>query len=74
MDNITIQVGKNIRRLRRHRGLSQEQLAERADLHRVFVGQVERGEKCPSILTLEKIAQALEVEAGELLKRTCQNP
>lgn len=71
MDNITIQVGKNIRHLRRNRGLSQEQLAERADLHRVYVGQVERGEKCPSILTLEKIAQALEVETGELLKRSC---
>jgi transcriptional regulator with XRE-family HTH domain len=68
MDDITVQVGFRIRLLREARGLSQEKLAELAGLHRVYVGQVERGEKCPTIITLDKIAGAMGVEIADLVK------
>ncbi len=69
MDDITVQVGFRIRVLREARGLSQEKLAELSGLHRVYVGQVERGEKCPTLITLDKIAGAMGVEVHELLKK-----
>ncbi len=46
--------------------MSQERLAEKADLHHNYVGELERGEKAASIDTLVKIAKALDVHAREL--------
>ena len=57
----------NMRRLRRDRGLSQEKLAELADLHRTYVGSVERGERNISIDNMERLAAALRVELRDLL-------
>ena len=57
----------NVRRLRDERGLSQEGLAERADLHRTYVGSVERGERNVSIDNMEQIAAALGVPLREML-------
>ena len=45
MSDINKEVGFNIRRIREERGISQEKLAALADLHRAYVGQIERGEK-----------------------------
>jgi transcriptional regulator with XRE-family HTH domain len=59
--------GKGIRRVRTARGWSQEQLADRAGLHRTYIGAVERGERNISIVNLERIARALEVRLPELL-------
>jgi transcriptional regulator with XRE-family HTH domain len=55
------------RELRREKGLSQEELAELADLHRTYVGSVERGERNISIDNLERIAAALGVPLREML-------
>jgi len=57
----------NLRRLRRRVGLSQEQLAARASLHRTEIGLLEKGERLPRIDTLMKLAASLEVPPGELL-------
>ena len=65
--NINEEVGFNIRRIREERGLSQEKLAALADLHRAYVGQIERGEKNIGIKNLEKIAKALNVSIKVLL-------
>ncbi|MGE8224495.1 MAG: helix-turn-helix domain-containing protein [Stenotrophomonas sp.] len=57
----------NVRRLRKARGLSQEELAEAAGVHRTYVGMIERGEKNVTIYNIERIALALRVSPGSLL-------
>ncbi len=64
--DINEEVGFNIRRIREERGLSQEELAALAGLHRAYVGQIERGEKNLGLKNLQKIANALEVNIEEL--------
>jgi transcriptional regulator with XRE-family HTH domain len=59
--NINEEVGFNIRRIREKHGLSQEKLGALANLHRAYIGQIERGEKNIGLKNLEKIAKALEV-------------
>jgi transcriptional regulator with XRE-family HTH domain len=61
------QFGDNLRRLRRRAGISQEEAAVRASLHRTAVGQLERGERVARIDTLIKLAGALGVSPAELL-------
>jgi transcriptional regulator with XRE-family HTH domain len=56
-----------LRLLREERGWSQEQLAERADLNRSYLGEVERGRAVPSIITVAKLAKALEVKMSSFL-------
>ena len=54
-------IGERIRDKRKERGLSQEELAERAGIHSTYVGQLERGEKSATIDSLEKVTAALEI-------------
>jgi transcriptional regulator with XRE-family HTH domain len=61
-------LGENIRTHRKQKGLTQEKLAERADLHPVYVGNVERGEENISIDSLVRIAKALKVSIRDLVK------
>lgn len=67
MKDINKEVGFNIRRIREECGFSQEKLAALADLHRAYVGQIERGEKNIGLKNLEKIAKALNVKIKDLL-------
>lgn len=60
-------VGAHVRRIRRERGLSQEELAHEIGLHRTFVGAVERGERNLTLQTVERIAAGLGVAATDLL-------
>lgn len=60
--------GHHLRNLRRQKGLSQEQVADLSGLHRTYFGGVERGERNPTLLTLIKIAQSLDIQLEELLK------
>jgi transcriptional regulator with XRE-family HTH domain len=57
----------NIRRVRNARAWSQETLAHEAGLHRTFIGHVERGETNLSIDNLQRLADALQVAASQLL-------
>jgi transcriptional regulator with XRE-family HTH domain len=61
------QVGMNVKRVRRERGLSQEELGFRAELHRTYISGVERGIRNPTIIVLGRIADALDVAPGDLL-------
>lgn len=60
-------LGQGIRELRTKSDLSQEKLAFTSDLDRTYIGSVERGERNISIINLQKIATALNVELHELL-------
>ena len=64
---INIRIGNNIRTIRQRKGLSQEKLAELANVHRTYIGMIERAEKNITLVSLEKIANALEVNIEELL-------
>lgn len=67
VENINKRVGLNIRKYRLQKNLSQEKLALEADLHRAYIGQIERGEKNIGVKNLEKIAKALKIKTSKLL-------
>ena len=62
-------VAKNLRRLRNAQGLSQEELADRADVNRNYVGMLEREEHAATIDMLEKLADVLGIDPVEFLRR-----
>lgn len=61
------QMGNQIQKIRKRKGLTQEKLAELADLSVPYISHIERATKKPSLGTLLKIAAALDVTANELL-------
>ena len=67
MAEINKQVGLNIKKHREKNGWTQEELAFEADLHRAYIGQIERGEKNIGLINLEKIATALNIDIKKLL-------
>jgi len=68
MTDITKRIGLKIRRIRTKKGWSQEQLAFESNLHRAYIGHIERGEKNIGIKNLEKVAKALNVGIEKLLR------
>ncbi len=68
MESITQSVGKRIRTYRQRIGLTQEELAEIAEVHPTYIGQVERGEKNLTIGTLGKILNAFKISPAEFFE------
>ena len=66
--------GRRVWALRKQLQLSQEELAERADLHRNYIGGIERGERNVGILNVGKLASALELSIAELFGPFTQRP
>lgn len=66
-DDLRSILATNLRKHRESRGLSQEELASRAGLHRTYVGAIERAERNITLSTLQRIADALAVEPVSLL-------
>lgn len=64
--DILKQFGERVRDLRKTQRLSQEELAEKADLHYTYIGGVERGERNLSLKSIERIALALKIDIREL--------
>jgi transcriptional regulator with XRE-family HTH domain len=58
--------GKAIRRRRRELDISQEKLAEIAEIHRTYISSIERGERNPSLENIEKLAKALDISISAL--------
>ena len=69
-DDIRVRFGQRLRELRLAKGLSQEELAFRAGLHRTYVSSTERGQRNVALLNIEKLAAALEVEMADLFRGT----
>ena len=63
--------GNRVRELRLERKFSQEKLAELADLHRNYVGGIERGERNVSLLNIVKLAHGLKVRPAKLIEPIC---
>lgn len=67
-------MAKNLRVLRKQKGLSQEDLAFQAGINRNYVGQIEREEKSPTIDILEKIADSLNIKPEVFFAQTVARP
>uniref|UniRef100_A4SDR5 Putative transcriptional regulator, XRE family n=1 Tax=Chlorobium phaeovibrioides (strain DSM 265 / 1930) TaxID=290318 RepID=A4SDR5_CHLPM len=67
-------LGKNIRHERVRQGFSQEDLAEKAGLHRTYIGMVERGERNITLLNYAKIVDALNLAMHDLMKASVYPP
>lgn len=67
-EKILVTFGERVRKFRKEKGLSQEQLAFKADLHRTYIGMIERAEKNITLLNIEKIANSLDVEISQLFE------
>jgi transcriptional regulator with XRE-family HTH domain len=64
---LLIKFGQKVRAERQQQGLSQEELAEKAGVHRTYIGMIERGEKNITLLNIEKIAKALGISLERLM-------
>ena len=62
-------VGLNLQALRRAKGLSQEELAHRAEIHQTYLSGVERGRRNPSVMVLARIAAAMDEDIEALTRR-----
>jgi transcriptional regulator with XRE-family HTH domain len=72
--DIRTRFGARVRQLRNGRGWSQEELADRAGLHRTYVGSIERGEQNLSLVNIEKLAATLGVSLAELFAPFTDQP
>ncbi|MDQ1438153.1 MAG: hypothetical protein QOK43_1782 [Acidimicrobiaceae bacterium] len=71
--SVTIELGRRVRALRIERGLSQEKLAEKAHVHRTYVGSLERGERNVALINIVRLAEALAVDPSELVQGMSSN-
>lgn len=71
--DILIVFGKNLRRYREEKNISQEKFAEIAGLHRTYISDVERFKRSISLNNIQKIADALEIETYKLFKEEDKN-
>jgi transcriptional regulator with XRE-family HTH domain len=65
---ILVKFGKKVREERKKLGYSQEVLAEKAGVHRTYIGMIERGEKNITLANIQKVSKALKVKISELTK------
>ena len=65
---ICIRLGKKIRKIRKEKDISQEELADKAKIHRTYMGKIERGESNAPVYTVYKIAKALSIHIYDLFK------
>ena len=68
MRSIMKRVAKNVKRIRKARGMTQEALAAQVDIHRVYLAQLEGATRAPSLALLDRLAKALKVRVEEVVK------
>ena len=67
-ENILIIFGNRIKELRKAKKMTQQQFADLSDLHKNYIGMIERGERNPSLINIQNIATAFEMSISELMK------
>jgi transcriptional regulator with XRE-family HTH domain len=70
--DLPLAFGAVLKELRKERGLSQQALADYAEMDRAYISQLELGESVPSIITIFKIAEVLKIKPGELVNHIDQ--
>ena len=65
---IQLKFGKRVRELRMKTGMSQEQLGFKANLDRTYISGIERGERNPSLININRLAKALQISLENLFK------
>jgi XRE family transcriptional regulator, regulator of sulfur utilization len=73
MQRVNDQLGGIVREFRQARGWSQEKLAERADLNRSYLGEIERGQATASLITVFKLADAFDIPPSALVSHCEQS-
>ena len=68
IEKVRKDIGVNLRTFRKKAGLSQEKMAEKTDLHPVYISQIERGQKAVSVEALWKISKALRIPMSALFR------
>lgn len=66
--DIRQQVGRNLKRIRKEKGWSQEELAFESGLHRTYISGIERGARNPTVIVLARVAETLNVAVAELVR------
>lgn len=66
--NVNVQLGMRIRYLRKQKGMSQEDLALESEVNKNYISDLERGNRNPTVIILERIAVALDVDLSTLFK------
>ena len=66
--DIRQQVGRNLKRIRKEKGMSQEELAFESGLHRTYISGIERGARNPTVLKLAELAKTLRVSVDQLVR------
>jgi transcriptional regulator with XRE-family HTH domain len=61
--------GKIVRRVREAAGISQEELAALTNIHRTYIGGIERGERNPTLIMIHRLAKALRIKPAQLLEQ-----
>lgn len=69
MPGVAGNLGRNLRRARERRDMTQEEVADRSGVHATEVSRIEAGKRDPRVSTLERLAEAVEVSPGELLRK-----
>lgn len=67
-NNVLIKFGKSVRKVREEKSWTQEELADNANLHRTYIGMIERAEKNITLINIKKIADALDVPINNLVE------
>ena len=70
MSKIALQLGRNLKKIRTEKKLSQGAIARKLKVHRSFISGIENGKRNPTLSTIEKLALAIGVNIDKLLKQT----
>jgi len=68
MTEISLKLGRNLKRIRTTKKLSQGAIARKLEVHRSYISGIENGKRNPTLVTIDKLAKALNVSVDELLK------